>query len=166
MSQEEKNPLNDSVENLKSFQEKLKEATTSTQDVKEGVATPEEEKQEPAYILYNKIAENSINILQLPTFVQGFKEIGEKFGEDISKKLAEMMVIAMAHSAHSAITFYDDLLKKELSKQFEHFGKSLNTVIGTVNGHNGALTVFKTRLGNIEKKLKIEQLMDEPEKPN
>lgn len=158
--------LDEAVSNIKSFQEKMKEASANTKDVKDGVATPEEEQQEPAYRLYNQIAETCINVIKLPTFQQGFAEVSKSIGPETAQKLVEMMVLSMAHSAHNAIAFYDSLLKKELDNQFQNLGKAINQLGGTVNGHTGALEVFKQRLGEISKKLQLDELKIDQEPPN
>ena len=64
------NPLNESIESIKRMQAKMEEAAGNTEDVKNGDATKEEEMQEPAYVLFNGIAETSIKILQSPTVVE------------------------------------------------------------------------------------------------
>lgn len=129
--------------------------------MKDGVSTPDEEKQEPDYILYDKIAENTISILQLPTFEKGFEKLASKTDDETAQMMAEMMAVAMCHSSFSAIVFYDNLLKDELKKQFDIFSESLNRVIGTVNAHDGVMQIFKERLGKLEEKDKLKSLLNE-----
>jgi len=156
--------LEDSIKDLESFKDKMKQSSEQTDDVKEGRSTAEEEQQEPAYVLYNAIVETSIEIMKLPSFVKGFNHIADKFGEDCAKELSEMMVIAMTQSAHNAILMYDSLLKEELTKQFDHYGKALNECIGIVNAHNSVLEVYKSKLGTIEKNIKLESMNKEANK--
>lgn len=156
----QKNPLADAVKSIENFKNNMKEATKHTKDVKEGSCTPEDEQKEPAYILYDGIADGSISILESPVFIEGFKKISDKLGDEVSRSLAEMLAIAMTKSAYSAITFYDDLLKAELQKQFDNYGSSLNGVIAKTNGINGAMEVFKKRIGDMENKLKIDSIKE------
>lgn len=153
----QKTPLNDSVNEIKTFQENIKKTAEQSEDVKAGKCTTEEELQEPAYVLYNQIAESSIKILQLPEVINTFSLLSEKFGDDTSKAIVELMAIAMTQSAHQAVLFYDDLLKAELTKQFDNIGEHLNMALADIAGHSGALSVFKSQLSDIQKKLQIDK---------
>lgn len=148
------NPLNDSVNELKQCQENIKKKAEESDDVKDGKCTAEEELREPAYVLYNQIAESSIRILQLPEVVNIFAKLSSNIGDDIAKALVELMALTMTQSAHQAVLFYDDLLKTELTKQFDNIGEHLNDTRAIVEGHTGALSVFKTQLNEIQSKLK------------
>lgn len=147
-------PFNDSVNELKQCQEDMKKKAEESPDVKEGKCTLEEELQEPAYLLYNQIAESSIRILQLPEVVKTFSALSDKFGDDLAKSFVELLALTMTQSAHQAVLFYDDLLKAELTKQFDNVGEHLNDTRAIVEGHSGALSVFKTKLNEIQTKLK------------
>ena len=56
--------LDDSIEELKAFRKNLNAAAEDNEDVRNGISTPEEEKQEPEFQMYDVIAETSIQILQ------------------------------------------------------------------------------------------------------
>lgn len=148
------NPLNDSVNELKQCQDNLKKKAEEAADVKDGKCTAEEELREPAYVLYNQIAESSIRIIQLPEVVNIFAKLSGTLGDDIAKALVELMALTMTQSAHQAVLFYDDLLKAELTKQFDNVGEHLNGTRAIVEGHTGALSVFKTQLNEIQSKIK------------
>ena len=153
--------LNDSVAELNDLKEKIEEAAHNTDDVKSGASTPEEEENEPEFILLKKITETSIEILQLPTIVEGFKSISLLIGEDGAKRVAEMIAVAMTHSATSAIMFYDEYLSAELEKQFSRYGDTLNETIAVVNGMNPAIEVLKTRIAELEKKIALKDISSE-----
>lgn len=147
-------PLNDSINDLRQCQENLKKKAAESEDVKEGKCTVEDELKEPAYLLYNQIAESSIRILQLPEVVKTFAKLSDKLGDDLAKSFVELLALTMTQSAHQAVLFYDDLLKAELTKQFDNVGEHLNDTRAVVEGHTGALSVFKTQLSEIQNKLK------------
>lgn len=152
------NPFQNTIDDLNNFKDNLSKAAENTEDVKKGDATLEEEKQEPDFLLFDAISESSIAILQLPSIQEGFKHLSENITEDGVKKLIEIMVIAMTHSAYNAITFYDGLLKEELIKQFDHYGDSLNSCIGKVNAHEGAIAVLKERVNSFIKEKQVDEL--------
>lgn len=148
------NPLNQSIDDMKKFKEKLEEATHHTEDVENGDATPEEEQHEPDYILYQAIADNSIQIMQMDEVINLFTKISNSVGGDITKDLITLLTIIMTNSAYSAISFYDNLLKDELQAQFVNIGDAFNNIGADVNAHTGAISVHKASLEAIEKRLK------------
>lgn len=129
--------------------------------MKSGKCTAEDEKQEPGYLLFKAISESSIEILQQPSVVELFKKVSENIGEDVSKSLVELLAISMSHSAHNAIIFYDQMLKGELTRQFDHYGDHLNAIGGTVRSHDSVLEVFSKRLSKIETTLKLNEVKSE-----
>lgn len=149
----ETNPMSDSIDGIAAFQERLKKATEETEDVKNGDATPEDEQQEPDYILFNAICDSSIEIMSKPIIVEFFSKISDKLGEDLTHNMIEMMAIIMSNSAYAAVQFYDNLLKDELRKQFENIGNTFNLLGADVNAHTGVLEVYRSRLDEIEKRL-------------
>ena len=161
MSDNKEINLDASVAELEDMQQKLHDAAEHTQDVQNGDATPEEEREEPEYILFSKITETTLEILKLPSFVEGFKTISLILGEESSKKVAEMIAVAMAHSAISAIMFYDEYLSQQLVKQFNNFAKALNDTIAVVNAMEPAMEIYKKRSADIEKRLQIEKIESE-----
>lgn len=163
-NQQKTSNLDKSVEDILKFKEKLENGAENTEDVKSGKCTAEDEKQEPGYILYNAISESSIEILKQPTVVKFFENISKDIGEDFSKSLVELLAICMSHSAYTAITFYDQMLKGELTKQFDHYGDHLNAIGGTVKSHDAVLEVFSKRLSELEKKNKLDSVKTEVNK--
>lgn len=159
--QNEHNPMNDSIDSIKNFQKDMEAASANTEDVKNGTATKEEEQQEPGYILYNGIAETSIQIMQSPIISNLFDALNEKLGEDLTKKIVEAFTIMMTTSAYEAVVFYDELLKKELTNQFDSIAKSFSMISADVTAHTGVLEVFKKRLDDISKSLKIDEIKKE-----
>lgn len=152
-------PLNDSINELKQFQEAVKKAAEQSPDVKDGKVTAEEELQEPGYMLYNQIAESSIKILELPEVVKAFAKLTETFGEETSKSLVELFALTMTQSSYQAVLFYDSLLKEELGKQLDNIGVHLNGAKADIEGIKPALTVFKKQIGEIQKKLEIDKFV-------
>ena len=150
--------MNDSIENIKDFQKKMEDASGNTEDVRSGMSTKEEEQQEPAYLLLNGIADTSVKILQMPTVAAFFEKLSNKLGSDLTHDLIEVLTIIMSNSAYEAVVFYDELLKRELTKQFDNVGETFNKIGADVNAHNGVLSVFKARLDEIEKSLKIDKI--------
>lgn len=159
--QNEQHPLNDSVESIKNFQNKMEEAAGKTEDVKDGTSTKEEEKQEPAYVLFSAIAETSINILQMPAVIETFDAVSAKIGDELTKKLIEAITLIMTNSAYQAVSFYDGMLKDELNKELDNISNSINMVAADVNAHTGVLEVFKARLDKFEKGNKIDEIKKE-----
>jgi predicted aminopeptidase len=86
----------------------------------------DEEIKDPANILFNEISETSIHILQDPAINNCFAEIAKELKEETVRQLVTVIGICMTHSAYQAITFYDELLKAELSKQFDNLSHHIN----------------------------------------
>jgi hypothetical protein len=141
--------MSDSIDNLKNIQKQMEQDAENSQDVKDGNCTAEDEKKEPAYILYNNIIETSVQIMQLDPVVNIIKSLTETIGEDTAKSLVELFALTMTHSAHQAILIYDDMLKTELTKQFDHYCTQMNNIGGTVVGHDGALNEFNSRINDL-----------------
>ena len=153
-----KTRLDESIKALNEFKQNLFKASENTEDVKNGDCTPEDERQEPDYKLYNSIADTSIEILKGETVANLFNKIADKLGEDLSKELCEVMAICMTHSAYQAVVFYDGLIKNELGKQFDHISDHLNSMAGVLNGHDGALQVFKSKINDLENEKKLSDI--------
>lgn len=136
----EQNPMQKSIDEIDHTQQHMDKQAT--------------DKEEPGYILYTSILETSKEILQSPVFVESFQKIAERLGKEETRALTTMMSLAMTHSAYNAIQLYDTLMTQQLNKTVENFNSTLSELAGTVNGHQGALEVFKKRLDTIEEKLK------------
>lgn len=150
--------LNDDINVIKRAQEAVNKSADDAKDVKDGIVTADEERKEPAYVLFNGIAETSIKILSMPTVATLINDIGDKLGEDLAKRLTEALTICMTNSAYMAINFYDDLLKDELTKQFKEVDQNFNKLGADVNAHSGVLEVHNKKISDIEKRLTIDDL--------
>lgn len=158
---------------MKEDKDNLDEITRKLEKHKEAfkkwIENPEEYKKEfkdasdvditPAMELYTSIAESSINILQNPDVVNIFKQISESIDDKLSARIVELMAITMTQSAHNAILYYDDMLKKELNKQFEHIAHHVNLCRADVDGHTAVLDTFRKRIGDVENKLKVSEFV-------
>ncbi len=150
------NKINEQINNMKNFQENMKKASEETADVKDGVTTPEEEQQEPSYVLFNAITENCIQTLQLESVAASMNKIGDKLGDDLTAELCTVMAVLMSQTAFNAVMFYDDILNKSLDEKFKEYDTIINDVSATTKGINGAMEVFKTRIGEIQKKIGLD----------
>jgi len=146
------------VKELNHLREELKHAAMNSDDVKEGVSTPEEELKEPGYIIYDAIVETVVNILSSDIVTKSFAKIAESLPEDTTKTLVELLATCMSNSAHHAIMLYDGMLKQELTAQFNNYGNALNNCIATVNAQKGAIEVFRKQIGDLN--MEIEDLKD------
>lgn len=143
---------NDLIKEVKEFQKHLNEAAENTQDVKDGKCTPEDEKQEPAFRLYNSIAESTVKILQNEVVQRGLMEIGQICGEKVMRALVQIMTISMTYSAHEAIVLYDEMLKQELIKQFDNLGTSVNSAGAVLQAHEAIIKVMQSKIQSLENK--------------
>lgn len=157
----EKTPLNDTIRDLENMRKAMNESIEQSEDVKNGKCTIDDEKHEAGYILYNQIAETNIKILSMPTTVEIFSKLSESLGEEMSRSLVELLAITMTQSAHQAIIFHDNLLKEEISKQFDNLVEHININHAEIAAHTGAIKVFKAQLNEIQKKLQIDSFTNE-----
>lgn len=150
--------LNDDIYAIKRAQDAVNATAKDSKEVKDGTVTEDEELKEPAYVLFNGIAETSIKILGTPSVATIMNEIGGKMGEETAKHLTELISICMTNSAYMALTFYDDLLKEELNKHFQNVDENFIKLSADINAHTGVLEVFKKRLSELEKKELIDDI--------
>ena len=155
------NTIKENLKNVDEITRKQDEEESGSENKNEKNESKNEDNTNPAYILYNSIASNSIDLLQDPTVVNTFKKLSESVGEDVSKSMVEMFAIMLTQSAHQALLLYDALLKKELDAQFMHFAKNINANRADINAHHSALTVFKKQLDEISSALKIKKFESE-----
>lgn len=158
---ENKDIFADAIQELEDLRKVMIKAAEESEDVKEGNCTEDDEKSEPAFILFDQISKSSISMLKQPIAEKIFNEIQEKLGYDTTKGLIELFVVTMTHSAHNAILFYDDLLKQELTKQFDHMGEYINNANADIKAHKAVLEVFRKDLNEIKSKLLIDQFNKE-----
>lgn len=155
------NSLNDAVEDIKKVQQAVHDTVNESEDVKNGNCTAEEESAEPGRVLFDKISENVINILQNPDIVRVFVDIGKKFDEKTSQDLTVMMAVCMSQSAYQALLFYDSLLKDELQRNYDVFNNNINLCKSSIEAHESALTIFRKKLSDIDKKLMADEAIKE-----
>ena len=146
----ENNPFVDTIETINKASDTVDKATKTTEE-------DNKENTNPGYILYNAIANNSIEILSNPEVVNTFKKIAESVGEEVSKSLVEMLAIIITQASYQSLIFYDSMLKNELTEQFNHFAQHINSAKADVEAHHGVLKVFKQQLGEIENALQIKK---------
>lgn len=161
MRQDQNNPLNESIKDIENLKKTARENAENSNDVKTGKCSKEDELNEPAYMLYNNIAESTINILQNPEIVKVFKNISTKVDEEFSKNLVTLLAVTMTQSAHQAVIFYDDLLKQELTKQFDGLVNRMNITTADLEGSKSAITLLRKKIGDIENAIKIDDFNKE-----
>ena len=150
--------LNDSIDEIKRFQENLNKAAETNDDVKAGISTPEEEKEEPEFQMYDVIAETTIKILQNEHVVNTFNELAKKVGDELTKSIIESISIMMTNSAFNAILWYDKLMEKNIVPQFNALVEKVNMLDADVTGYGGAIRVLKEKVSLIEKQSQINNL--------
>lgn len=120
-----------------------------------------EENSNPSFVLYHAIAETVVSVLSREEVANTFKMLASSLGEAESKSLVELLAIIITQANYQSLIFYDNLLKGELIKQFDHYTASINNIAADVNAHNSVLKVFKKTLGEIQDSLKIEKFQSE-----
>lgn len=147
--------VSNTIDEINRQREVVKENLINSDDVKAGKCTPEEELQEPSYILYDSIARSTIEILKQPIIDKSLSDLAKDTSDNFSKSLVELLAVVMTQSAHQAILCYDELLKNEISKNFDLVYERLNSTSASVESHKAVLKVFKASLNEIESKIKI-----------
>ena len=153
---EKKSNTEKAVDEINNFREAMRKATENSDDVKDGISTVEEEQQEPEFVLFDAIAESSINTLQMDAVVESMNKIADKLGDDLTSELCTIMAVLMSNSAFNAIMFYDDLLREQINEKFKEYDSIINDISAVTNGMNGAMEVFKKRIGDIQDKLGLD----------
>lgn len=152
--------LKKSIESVKKASDELINIAKQSDDVKSGKCTLEEELKEPGYVLFRQISESSIKILENTAINQAVEELSEHIGKDATVHLAELITIAMTNAAYYAVLSYDDILKEELSKQFENISHHINLSKSDIEGHAAVLSVFRKRISDIEDRIKKSDIND------
>lgn len=139
--------LKESVQEMENLRKRIKDSVEKSED-----------KDNPAYVLYDSMIESVIDILNSDVVKKSFELISAKLAPETVKPLIELMAVCMANSAHQAICIYDNLLKEELTQQFDRYGDVLNNCIAIVNAHDGAIKVLRKTI--TDTKNEIEELKD------
>lgn len=134
----ENNPMQESIDDIDLTKEKMDKKA--------------DDKDEPGYILYSAILNTSKEILSSPVFTESFKKIEKVLGTEETKALLTVLSLAMTHSSYNTIQLYDMLLTENVNKMIGDINEELGTLRGTINGHQGAMEVFKKRLDKLEGK--------------
>lgn len=123
----------------------------------------EPEKDVVGIILHNQIVESTINIIKSAEVEKAMITIGEKMNMDQECVMSfiNLMAICMTNSAHQAVLFYDDLLKKELRKQFDNVGNHINMGKADIEGIKAAIQIQQKRLGKLENSIILNTLKKE-----
>lgn len=132
------NPMQESIDDIDLTKEKMDKKA--------------DDKDEPGYILYSAILNTSKEILSSPVFAESFKKIEKVLGTEETKSLLTVLSLAMTHSSYNTIQLYDMLLTENVNKMIGDINEELGTLRGTINGHQGAMEVFKKRLDKLEGK--------------
>lgn len=147
--------------------DKLKETAKNIEEDAKKTAKENEENIDFGLKLYNGIMNTVVEILRTDSIVNRFADITNAindrpdFGDKVLKPFIEIMSVCMAQSAYQSLIFYDELLKQELDKSFKIVGEGLNTHNAELAAHQGAMEVFKQRLGEVEKALKLDKISKE-----
>lgn len=154
--QQNQNPMSNSIDDLNKIKSVVKDSAKETEAVKEGVVTEEEKQKEPAFALFDSIANSSIEILQSEGVVKAFSGIAPALGEEGTKSLIDLITIVMIQSSYYAILQYDEMLKSELDKHFDAIVNNLNICKSDLEAYKSALQVFRKSLNEVKSTLQIE----------
>jgi predicted HicB family RNase H-like nuclease len=126
----------------------------------------DEEAKEPSHRLFHEISETTIKILQDPIMNQYFAEIAKELKEETVQQIVTVIAVCMTHSAYQAITFYDDLLKTELTKQFDNINHHINLSKADIEGIKAAFAILRKSQDEISKEIKINNFQKDNNIPN
>lgn len=156
--------IEDSVNELKSAQQSFEKAASApTEKTEEQAAAEKESFGELGTILFNQITEASIAIIQTPEIEKSLLTIATNMNMDQESltALINIIAISMTNSAHQAVLFYDDLLKKELTKQMDNTVHHIN--LGKADGEafKSVLQIHQKKIDEISSILKIDKIKKE-----
>ena len=128
------------------------------QKIKEDMEKMNKE-ENPGSILLGNLTETILKILQNKELLEMFKKLETQgLNPETIKMLVNIIALVSTHAAYHSILFYDDLLKDELTKQFNSMAEFMNIMKADINGISGACVVYKTKIGELENKLKIDEI--------
>lgn len=113
-------------------------------------------------ILFNAISETCIKILEDPTLVAEFESISKEFENygifqseevriGIVRRIVNILALTMTNSSYHSINWYDTMLKKELSKQMQHFADAINLC-------NAEIRVLRKTIDDMKEQQRIEEI--------
>lgn len=162
--QQDNNPFGDMISDCNKIKEGIEKIASEDNDVKEGRCTKEDQMKEPGYLLFSQISDSVVQILSDERVISSLTNMVNFMGNDkdskleISKSFIETISVIMTNASYQAVLFYNDMLKEELTKQLDHMVDGLNTTRADVKGISMAIDVFKKRINDIEKTLKISEI--------
>ena len=142
---------NQIIKEMRAAQDAMKSVAEESESVINGDVTVEEELEEPEFQLFNNILESTIDIFNREDIQKRVVNIGKSIGAQQSQELVQLIALVSTISAHNALLFYDEKLKKEISINLDNILKNVNNIAADVQGHEGALAVFKKKISNLEK---------------
>lgn len=148
------------IKHIEEAQKKAKEGLKDIQDVKDGKSTVEEEEQEPGFQLYQGICDTVKSIYKNPEFIAELKEfkniMDNKNAEEVQNTFIELLAFMTSQSIYMSITWYDKLLKNELTKQFDSMVAYMNRLNMDNQALHSVLKVYQTKLNDLINDKKIE----------
>ena len=145
-------------DDLKRYNDDVEKMASSSPNVEEGICTKEDEINQPENVLFNAISNSSINILSDPTLQKLFDALKNELSEEGLSTLLALISIAMSHSAYSAIVFHDELLKQELSRQFDNIAEHINKGKSDMGEAYARLSVLEKKVGDIINEMRIKNI--------
>ena len=112
------------------------------------------------------IAEDSLAILEKDDIVACIDRITNNFKsipdyENTVSSLLTIMITAASSAAYRAVIRYDDLLKRELNKNFDNIIHHTNLCKADIEGMKAAIQVNNKAIGEIQKQLQIASIKKE-----
>ncbi len=142
----------------KRYNEELEKNAAESINVKEGICTKEDEINQPENILFNAISESSLNILSDPALQKLFDVLKSELSESGLSTLTALMSICMSHSAYHAVVFHDELLRRELTKQFDNMVEHINRGKSDTGELYARVTVLEKKVGDIINDMRIKTI--------
>ena len=152
------------INETRDVQQKIEDVINNTPDA-DGDSQTASEPDPVNTALFHQITEGTIQILQSPEIEKSLVTIGENMNMDQESitSLINIIAIAMNNSAYQAILFYDDLLKAELTKQFDNIGHHINLGKADMEAFKSVLQIHQKQIGEIRTILKIDTIKKENE---
>lgn len=162
------NPFRKSIEEIKEIQESMqkinKESSTASVkgDVKNKDKVDKDTEPDAGVVLFNNISDTVIKIFETPEVVRRLNIISSNMNmdKDTVSSLIEIISLCVVHASYESVLFYDDLLKKELVKQFDNTVHHINLLKGESEAYKGVLQIHQKQINEIKNSLKINDIKD------
>lgn len=147
--------LKDAVKDLEKLQKGMEQAAKET--MKDA-----DETEEVPINLFLEITKICATVLNSEKINEAFVRIASNpnIGADATKDLVQVISVATTMAAYHSITYYDDLLKKELGTQFDHFAKHINDLRAAYGGVQSAIQIHTTQISELQKSSIVKQFKD------